>query len=135
MNPDYLADAWYFIAQIDRFDQHYRAATNITNRLRNANLITHAGVIAEVLAFFSCEGAHARIRAADWAREAYTRYKVVPNERDLVLRAIDLYKRRFDKEYSLADCISMTIMRDRNITHVLTNDHHFRQEGFTVVNE
>jgi predicted nucleic acid-binding protein len=49
--------------------------------------------------------------------------------------AIDIYSRRPDKEYSLIDCMSMTLMRSRGITHVLTNDHHFRQEGFTVVNE
>jgi len=26
-------------------------------------------------------------------------------------------------------------MKDRGITHVLTNDHHFRQEGFTVLSD
>jgi predicted nucleic acid-binding protein len=31
--------------------------------------------------------------------------------------------------------MSMEVMERRGITHVLTNDHHFRQEGFTVVNE
>jgi predicted nucleic acid-binding protein len=29
----------------------------------------------------------------------------------------------------------MTLMRERGITHVLTNDHHFRQEGFTVLSD
>ena len=51
------------------------------------------------------------------------------------MRALDLYSQRPDKEYSLVDCMSMVLMRERGITHVLTNDHHFRQEGFTVVNE
>ena len=27
------------------------------------------------------------------------------------------------------------VTHDAGITHVLTNDHHFRQEGFTVVSE
>jgi uncharacterized protein len=40
-----------------------------------------------------------------------------------------------DKAYSLVDCMSMSLMRERGITHILTNDHHFRQEGFTLVNE
>jgi predicted nucleic acid-binding protein len=31
--------------------------------------------------------------------------------------------------------MSMVLMRAQEITQVLTNDHHFRQEGFTVVNE
>ena len=54
---------------------------------------------------------------------------------DLFAAALALYSQRLDKEYSLVDCMSMTLMRERGITHVLTNDHHFRQEGFTVVNE
>ena len=57
------------------------------------------------------------------------------NPRELFERALSLYERRPDKEYSLVDCMSMTLMRERGITHVLTNDHHFRQEGFTVVSE
>jgi predicted nucleic acid-binding protein len=31
--------------------------------------------------------------------------------------------------------MSMVVMRERGITHVITHDHHFRQEGFTVVSE
>ena len=59
----------------------------------------------------------------------------VPAGRDLFIRGLQLYEQRPDKEYSLVDCMSMTLMRERGIAHVLTNDRHFRQEGFTVVNE
>jgi predicted nucleic acid-binding protein len=50
-------------------------------------------------------------------------------------RALYLYSLRVDKAYSLVDCMSMVVMQDRGITHVLTNDHHFRQEGFTVLSD
>lgn len=43
---------------------------------------------------------------------------------------MDLYEQRLDKGYSLVDCISINVVRDRGITEVLTNDHHFEQEGF-----
>lgn len=39
------------------------------------------------------------------------------------------------RTYSLVDCISMVVMEERGIQHVLTNDHHFTQAGFTVVNQ
>jgi predicted nucleic acid-binding protein len=61
--------------------------------------------------------------------------RVLPGDRDLFLRAIDRYDDRLDKHYSLVDCMSMLVMLDLGITHVLTNDHHFHQEGFVVVNE
>jgi uncharacterized protein len=44
-----------------------------------------------------------------------------------------LYKDRPDKEYSLTDCISMQVMRREGLTEVLTNDHHFTQEGFRIL--
>ena len=40
---------------------------------------------------------------------------------------------RRDKEYSLTDCASMNAMRLESIPEVLTNDHHFKQEGFTIL--
>jgi len=41
-----------------------------------------------------------------------------------------LYERRPDKQYSLVDCISMNVMRQKDIQEILTNDQHFSQEGF-----
>ena len=36
---------------------------------------------------------------------------------------------------AFVDCMSMVLMERRRITHILTNDHHFRQEGFILVIE
>ena len=47
--------------------------------------------------------------------------------------ALTLYEARPDKEYSLTDCRSMVALRALGISEVLTNDHHFTQEGFTVL--
>jgi hypothetical protein len=41
-----------------------------------------------------------------------------------------LLKSRPDKEWSLADCASFVVMRQRNIGEVLTTDHHFEQADF-----
>jgi predicted nucleic acid-binding protein len=38
-----------------------------------------------------------------------------------------------DKGYSLTDCISMNVMRDRGINDVLTQDKQFAQEGFNIL--
>lgn len=46
---------------------------------------------------------------------------------------LELYKLRSDKQYSMPDCISMITMKERKITHALTNDHHFSQEGFDIL--
>jgi uncharacterized protein len=35
-----------------------------------------------------------------------------------------------DQAWSLVDCSSFAIMQQQNISHALTNDHHFEQAGF-----
>lgn len=44
-----------------------------------------------------------------------------------------LYRGRSDKEWSLTDCVSFNIMRERGLTSALTYDHHFEQAGFEAL--
>ena len=43
------------------------------------------------------------------------------------------YEQRPDKNYSLPDCIAMNVMEKEGIAEVLTSDHNFEQEGFTIL--
>ena len=47
--------------------------------------------------------------------------------------ALDYYRARQDKEWSLVDCASILIMQTEGITEALTHDHHFEQAGFKVL--
>jgi len=130
-----FVDAWYFIASVGPRDAHHRAAVRLARHVANARLLTNEPVLTEVLTYFSDEGSRVRAIAARAVREALNDLLVVSVDRGMFLRALDLYENRPDKEYSLVDCMSMVVMRERGITHVLTNDHHFRQEGFTVLSD
>ena len=44
--------------------------------------------------------------------------------------AWQLLKSRQDKEWSLVDCVSFVLMRQRGIFEALTTDHNFEQAGF-----
>jgi uncharacterized protein len=131
----YFADSWFFIAVLDSADSHHIHATRLFERMRHADVVTHDAVLTDVLAFFSDEGARARTLAAAAVRRAIQRFRVVPADRALFLRGLDRYERRTDKQYSVVDCMSMIVMEDHGIQHVLTNDHHFTQAGFIVVNQ
>jgi predicted nucleic acid-binding protein len=50
-------------------------------------------------------------------------------------RGLELFRSRKDKDWSLTDCISFTVMKQRGITDALTHDHHFEQAGFRVLLE
>jgi len=132
----YLADTWYLIALFDPHDAHHAQARRLDRVTARDFIATHDGVFSEMLAYFSADGSTIRRRIADFVRARLVDPAwYVGRGSDLFNRALRLYSERPDKEYSLVDCMSMTLMRERGITHVLTNDHHFRQEGFTVVNE
>lgn len=135
MLVEYFVDAWYLIARANPFDAHHGAARRLEHFVARYKLITHDGVLSEVLTYFSGAGAADRQRAVEMVRRALRDFGVEPADRQLFGRGLDLYSRRSDKEYSLTDCMSMVVMRDRGIQHVLTNDHHFRQEGFTVLSD
>ena len=135
--PTYFVDTWFFIAFLNKTDPQHVAATRLVRSLRSAAFVTHDGILTELLTFFSAHGSFWRREVAAFARDVIygRRYKATPLSRDLFEKALGLYESRPDKEYSFTDCTSMMLMRQRGITHVLTNDHHFRQEGFIVVSE
>jgi len=58
---------------------------------------------------------------------------IIPASHDLFRRGLELYFKRVDKEWSLTDCISFTVMSDEGLAEALTGDHHFEQAGFTIL--
>ncbi len=130
----FFVDTWYLIARFDRFDNHYGVAARLASRLDGSVFITHDGVLGEFLAFVAGDGEHNRAATVAFVRYAMRTYTVLPLDRGLFLRAMNLYDDRRDKAYSLVDCASMVVMRSEGIQHILTNDHHFAQEGFTLLN-
>jgi predicted nucleic acid-binding protein len=131
----YFLDTWFLIARFSRTDHAHTVALRLWQAHRGDRLLTHDGVLTEFLTFFADSGMLLRRGAVRFVRDLAPEVDVVAQDRVLFLSGLDLYERRGDKEYSLVDCMSMQLMRARGITHVLTNDHHFRQEGFTVVSE
>jgi predicted nucleic acid-binding protein len=55
---------------------------------------------------------------------------IIPVTSELFQKAGEMHSQRPDKEWSLTDCASFLIMKERNIEEALTSDHHFAQAGF-----
>jgi uncharacterized protein len=111
------------------------AARRAVAQFTNARIVTTDEVLAEFLAALSKGGPALRNVAAAIVRRALTHpaVTVVPQSRQSFLRAVNRYAARPDKEYSLADCSSMNAMDDEGIQDVLSNDHHFEQEGYRIL--
>ena len=127
-----FADACYWIALLNRKDQLNPAARAAKSRFGGATLITTDEVLAEVLNHYGRYGRHLREAAVAMVQglRATLEVEVEPQSRESFDCALALYRNRGDKKYSLVDCRSFVLMRQRGITEALTNDRHFKQEGF-----
>lgn len=73
--------------------------------------------------------------AAEGYRRAHAdaAIEVVPFQPELIDSAVQLYRTRPDKDWSLTDCLSFVVMERRHLTEALTTDGHFEQAGLNVV--
>lgn len=128
-------DTLYWIAILNPRDTYHGAAVQLDDHLKNVKFVTSELVLVEFLSYFSGFGEVFRIKAVQFVNELFRNpnIEIVRFTRDSLLKSIDLYNNRRDKEYSLTDCNSMVIMIDKKINEILTYDHHFTQEKYTVM--
>jgi predicted nucleic acid-binding protein len=132
----FFADTFYWVALLLRRDSWHPRVTAFSRTLMPEDvLFTTDAVLLEFLAALSATGPHLRQQAATRVEGMLDdpSMRVVEVTRAVFLDGLALYQSRPDKAYSLADCISMQVMRREDITDVLSNDHHFEQEGFRIL--
>jgi len=127
-----FGDTSFFVALINSRDQHHRRALQLNASL-GAPMVTTAWVLLEFANGIAksqsrreFSGTLAKLRSQ---RDA----EIIPPDQALFDRGCELYTSRPDKEWSLTDCISFVVMRERGITEALGNDHHFEQAGFRIL--
>jgi predicted nucleic acid-binding protein len=130
-----FADTGYWVAKINPLDQWNERAIAAEYEIGIVNLVTSEQVIIEVLNYFSNFSAKTKKTALDVMQAvlASDEIEVAGQTNETLAAGFALYGKRIDKGYSLTDCISMNLMREREISDVLTGDKHFRQEGFNVL--
>ena len=125
-------DTSFAIALSSVTDRHHPQAMTIAAELtrQKTKLVTTQAILLELGNALS----KSRYRKAAiqllTSLETDPNVTIVPITTQLYSRAFELFKTRLDKEWGLVDCISFTVMRDRNISDALTADEHFSQAGF-----
>ncbi|HBI44520.1 MAG TPA: nucleic acid-binding protein [Planctomycetales bacterium] len=135
MPPTVFADAFYWLALARPRDLWHAAAKHWSAAKPSTGLVTTDEVLTEVLNALAGTGPIGRVYAAATIHDIRNdaRVVVLPQTRTQFDAALALYEARPDKGYSLIDCRSMLAMKDLGLTAVLTHDHHFTQEGFTIL--
>jgi predicted nucleic acid-binding protein len=130
-----FADTLYWIALVNSRDQWRQSAASLNAKLSNARLVTTDGVLTELANFFAEYGDVMGRKVALTIRAILEeeQIEVVTENRQTFLAGLAFYEARLDKAYSLTDCRSMNVMKERGIVDVLTHDSHFTQEGFNVL--
>jgi predicted nucleic acid-binding protein len=133
--PAIFVDTSFYVALLVPSDDLYPIAHEFWERASDVQYLTCDPVLVEVLAHLSGLGRIARRRGVDLvdALRADAEITIVRQTPDLFDAGLDLYRHRIDKGYSLTDCMSMVVCRQRRIRDVLTHDHHFQQEGFAIL--
>ena len=127
-----LVDTSYLVALLEARDNLHERARALSMSLDDPaiGLVTSDAILLEFANFFSATPL--RTRAATWiaALRAAGTWECVPLERPLLLRAEKRYASHADKNWSLTDCHSMELMRDRRLRQIATADQGFEQAGF-----
>lgn len=131
----YFADTSFWMALSRKRDQYHRDAmawNQFVIRSRSS-IVTTEAVLWEWLNGLS--DASTRGVAAEGYRRAHAdaRIEVVPFQPELIDSAVQLYRTRLDKDWSLTDCLSFVVMERRHMTEALTTDGHFEQAGLKVM--
>jgi len=134
-NRTVFADAGYWIALLNRRDDLADRARHVSQLLSNVKIVTSEMVLVEVLNDFSKRGELFRATASTWVDSLHQHpmLTIVHQTSNQFRDGLELYKQRLDKAWSLTDCVSFQIMRDRSITEALAYDKHFEQAGFVAL--
>ena len=127
-----FADAYYFVARLNRRDQHHARVLKFSRDFR-ARILTSDWVLMEVADALAESESRSRVRDFILHLRQSAACEIVPATRELLDRALELYHRHADKEWTLTDCVSFVVMRERKVTNALTGDKHFEQAGFVAL--
>lgn len=128
-----FADTGYWLALLNPRDRLHEKVRSVSATLGQVRIITSEMVLDELLAGLSVPPVRATAVSAVSSVLSNPNVEVVPQTSLQFREAFDLYKSRMDKEWSLTDCASFNLMKERGIAEALAHDEHFEQAGFVAL--
>lgn len=128
-----FVDTGYLIALEDADDGNHPAAREHREGLREMPpLVTTSYVLVEVVTFFNARRQNRKAVELGEALLTSPSVETLHVGEALLRRGLDLLGQRPDKRYSLTDCVSFVVMRERGMSVAFAFDRHFEQEGFVI---
>ena len=127
-----FVDAAAWIALLNRSDDLHARAVAVRKELyrTRTSLVTTEFVLMEVADALSSPPLRSHIGPFLRGLRQTPMLTLVPADSSLFAEGLALYEQRPDKDWSLTDCSSFTVMSHRGIRTAFTSDRHFVQAGF-----
>jgi uncharacterized protein len=131
---DLFADTAGWGHLLDQTQNHHSLAASLYRQARQQGrkLITTNYILVELVALLTSplRIPRSNIIALIESLKASPYVEIIHIDASLDAEAWQLLRQRQDKDWSLVDCSSFVVMRQRNMLEALTTDHHFEQAGF-----
>jgi uncharacterized protein len=131
----WFLDTGHLIALLSSKDRFHQKAVRFQAqvKLEQRRLITTEAVVFEVGVAFSRVAQRPVGMAIMHTLMHEPMIETVAISASLRDKAIALFSKHQDKDWSLCDCASFVLMQERGIEHALSADHQFDQAGFTAL--
>jgi predicted nucleic acid-binding protein len=132
MTAEWFADTAFLIALFRSRDQYHDRAAAWYQYLfaSRARIVTTDLVLFELLNALADVSMRQVVAGFYVACERDPRFEIVRTDPAAAADAVEFYRSRADKEWSLTNCRSFLLLKDRGLRSTLTADHHFQQAGF-----
>ncbi len=127
-----FADTSYYVAMLGRNDAHHERAVDWSQRLLGRVLVTEYVLVELGSALSGPADRHLYVPFVEALLKDPGTIFVSASER-LFREGLAWFAARPDKEWSLVDCISFVVMKQRRLQEALTTDRHFVQAGFRAL--
>lgn len=127
-----FVDTAYVLALVNERDQYHERAKELADYFEGQPLLITDAILLEIGNALARGFKKQAIEIIGHFIES-EEVEIVRHTAQIFDKAFALYRKYDDKEWSLVDCISFIVMRERGIKQALTFDAHFQQAGFTPI--
>jgi len=127
-----FADTFYFLALSSPSDAAHRISVEFGQNSSD-QIVTTQWVLTEVADSMAAASRRKGMIALLDSIRSNVGITVVPASQLLFEAGWTFYRKHRDKDWSLTDCISFVVMKQKRLTLALTGEHHFEQAGFIAL--
>lgn len=130
----FFVDTSYWLALELTDDQYHRRALAHWQNLANSpfQIVTTSYVFDETITHLNNSGHHRKAVEVGENILFSPTIELVHVDEDLFFEGWEFFQKHQDKSYSLTDCISFIVMKNKALTDALAFDKHFVQAGFNA---